>query len=81
MLHVAVHIIKGWPGPLPPPCRFFLFLVIMLLVHQSSVSIFRAIGALCRAVVLSNMVSFLYVGGALLFNGFIIEQSELLSCF
>jgi hypothetical protein len=39
---------------------------------------FRAIAAICRAVVVTNMVAFLYVGGVMLFNGFIIQQGAML---
>ena len=59
-------------------CRFFLYLLILFLTNQASIMGFRAIAAICRAVVVSNMVAFLYVGGVMLFNGFIIQQGAAL---
>lgn len=56
--------------------RFFIFLVIVLLVHQTAITIFRAIGAVLRAVVLANVGAFVFIGCALLFNGYIIQQRE-----
>ena len=61
--------------------RFFLYLLMLFLTNQASIMGFRAVAAVCRAVVVTNMVAFLYVGGVMLFNGFIIQQSAALSCF
>lgn len=43
---------------------------------QVSIGIFRLISAAFRAVVLSNTMAFSYVGGAMLFNGFIIQLQD-----
>jgi len=37
-------------------CRFFLYILILFLTNQASIMGFRAIAAVCRAVVVSNMV-------------------------
>ena len=58
--------------------RFFLFALIMVLTNHTAISIFRAVAAIFRAVVISNMMAFLFVGFFLLFNGFIIQQGVLL---
>ena len=36
--------------------RFFLYILILFLTNQASIMGFRAIAAVCRAVVVSNMV-------------------------
>ena len=57
-------------------CRFFYFFLIMFLVHQTAMTIFRAIGVVLRAVVLANVGAFLFIGCALLWNGFIIQKGQ-----
>ena len=42
-------------------CSFFYFLLIMVLVNQTSITIFRCIAAIFRAVVLSNVLAFIYI--------------------
>ena len=57
-------------------CRFFLCLLIAYLAHIVSVSQFRAITAICRTLVLSNIAAFLLVMMAFLFGGVLIPKSE-----
>jgi len=57
-------------------CRFFLFLLINFLCHSVSVSQFRAIAAITRALVLANISAFLLVLMSFLFGGFIIAKRE-----
>ncbi len=56
--------------------RFFLYLLIMGLVNQTSITIFRATAAIGRAVVLCNVVAFIYIAYSLMLCGFIITYGE-----
>ena len=40
----------------PVQRRFFLYVLILFLTNQASIMGFRAIAAVCRAVVVTNMV-------------------------
>ena len=44
----------------------------MTLINQTGITVFRAIAAIGRAVVLCNVLAFIYIAYALLFCGFII---------
>ncbi len=57
-------------------CRFFLYFLIHGLVNQTSITIFRATAAIGRAVVLCNVVAFIYIAYSLMLCGFIISYSE-----
>ena len=48
----------------------------MTLINQTGITVFRAIAAIGRAVVLCNVLAFIYIAYALLFCGFIIPYSE-----
>ena len=51
----------------------------MTLINQTGITVFRAIAAIGRAVVLCNVLAFIYIAYALLFCGFIIPTGAL-SC-
>eukprot|EP00891_Asterochloris_glomerata_P006227 jgi/Astpho2/6227/Aster-03635 len=61
----------------PQPGRFFLFLLYTFLVNQQAITIFRAIAAVGREVVLCNAFCFCYIGFGLLCNGFLVLQINL----
>ena len=61
-----------WPGGW---CRVFEYWAIMTLINQTGITVFRAIAAIGRAVVLCNVLAFIYIAYALLFCGFIIPLS------
>ena len=54
--------------------RFFLYFLIMALVNQVAITLFRTIGAIGRAAVLCNVASFIYIAFTLMLCGFIIVQ-------
>ena len=56
-------------------CRVFEYWAIMTLINQTGITVFRAIAAIGRAVVLCNVLAFIYIAYALLFCGFIIPLS------
>lgn len=47
----------------------------MFLVNQTSMIIFRALAAIGRAVVLCNVIGFIYIAYSLMLCGFIITYS------
>ena len=53
-------------------CRLLEYFAIMTLINQTGITVFRAIAAIGRAVVLCNVLAFIYIAYALLFCGFII---------
>ncbi len=59
---------------LPAWRRFFLYFVIMFLVNQTSMTIFRAVAAIGRAVVLCNVIAFIYIAYSLMLCGFIVTH-------
>lgn len=58
-------------------CRFFLYFLIMFLVNQTSITVFRATAAIGRAMVLCNVVAFIYIAYSLMLCGFIITKGGL----
>ena len=56
------------------PCSFFLYFLVMALVNQVAITLFRAIGAIGRAAVLCNVAAFIYIAFTLMLCGFIIIQ-------
>ena len=57
-------------------CRFLITLATGLCVHQASISMFRAVGAIGRQPVISSALGFLLMTGVILFNGFVIAPGE-----
>ena len=53
----------------------------MTLINQTGITVFRAIAAIGRAVVLCNVLAFIYIAYALLFCGFIIPLGTVLPFF
>ena len=53
-------------------CRLFEYFAIITLINQVGITVFRAIAAIGRAVVLCNVLAFVYIAYALLLCGFII---------
>ena len=54
----------------------FEYWAIMTLINQTGITVFRAIAAIGRAVVLCNVLAFIYIAYALLFCGFIIPLGK-----
>jgi hypothetical protein len=54
---------------------FFEYFIILALINQTGITIFRAIGAIGRAPVLCNVAAFLFIAYSLLLCGFTITQS------
>ena len=52
----------------------------MTLINQTGITVFRAIAAIGRAVVLCNVLAFIYIAYALLFCGFIIPLGSKPCC-
>ncbi|CAL8470297.1 g9839 [Coccomyxa elongata] len=71
---VMTYFVVGFA---PDPGRFFLYLLIMGLVNQTSITIFRATAAIGRAVVLCNVVAFIYIAYSLMLCGFIITYGNI----
>lgn len=42
-------------------CRFFYYMLMLVLINQASITIFRCIAAIFRAVVLANVMAFVYI--------------------
>ena len=55
-------------------CRFFCFYVILFLVHQTAVAMFRVIAALTRNLVLATSLGSLFLVIYLMLSGFILAQ-------
>lgn len=51
-----------------------MYLLVMILLNQVSISIFRSVAAIFRAVVIANTAAFVYIACALLFSGYIIQE-------
>ena len=58
-------------------CRLFEYFAIITLINQVGITVFRAIAAIGRAVVLCNVLAFVYIAYALLLCGFIIPLGTL----
>ncbi|EIE26053.1 ATP-binding cassette transporter [Coccomyxa subellipsoidea C-169] len=71
---VMTYFVVGFA---PDPGRFFLYFLIHGLVNQTSITIFRATAAIGRAVVLCNVVAFIYIAYSLMLCGFIISYSNI----
>lgn len=56
--------------------RFFLYFLIMALINQVAITLFRTIGAIGRAAVLCNVASFIYIAFTLMLCGFIITEGR-----
>ncbi|KAK9811201.1 hypothetical protein WJX73_009709 [Symbiochloris irregularis] len=61
-------------GFAPSAGRFFIYLAIHLLEHTVAVTLFRAASAIGRTAVPANIVSFMLLGLALFFTGFVIQK-------
>ena len=58
----------------PALSRFFIYLAVHLLEHTIAVTLFRAAAAIGRTAVPANIVSFMSLGLALFFTGFVIQH-------
>ena len=55
-------------------CRFLCFYIILFLVHQTAVAMFRVIAALLRNIVLATALGSLFLVIYLMLSGFILAQ-------
>ena len=53
-----------------------MFLLLLLLVHQWSVALFRMMGALCRNIVVANAVGLMFMLLVFLMGGFVITKQN-----
>lgn len=58
-------------------CRVFMFLLLLFLVHQWSVALFRMMGALCRNIVVANAVGLMFMLLVFLMGGFVITKQNI----
>ena len=68
------HLHVGYKKDAVCARRFFLYFLIMALINQVAITLFRTIGAIGRAAVLCNVASFIYIAFTLMLCGFIIVQ-------
>ncbi|KAK9806328.1 hypothetical protein WJX72_010375 [[Myrmecia] bisecta] len=64
-------------GMAPDASRFFIFMAVLFLEHQLSVTLFRSIAALVRTMVITNSVSCFACGFVLLLNGFTLPKGRI----
>jgi hypothetical protein len=55
-------------------CRFLCFYIILFLVHQTAVAMFRVIAALLRNLVLATALGSLFLVIYLMLSGFILAH-------
>ena len=53
-----------------------MFLLLLFLVHQWSVALFRMMGALCRNIVVANAVGLMFMLLVFLMGGFVITKQN-----
>lgn len=53
-----------------------MFLLLLFLVHQWSVALFRMMGALCRNIVVANAVGLMFMLLVFLMGGFVITKQS-----
>lgn len=61
---------------LAPLCRFFVYWLILFLVHNMAVTLFRAIGALARDLVVANAVGSLSLLAIMMMGGFVLPRNQ-----
>ncbi len=54
-----------------------MFLLLLFLVHQWSVALFRMMGALCRNIVVANAVGLMFMLLVFLMGGFVITKQNI----
>lgn len=57
-------------------CRFFVYWLILLLVHNMAICLFRAIGALARDLVVANAIGSLALLAIMMMGGFVIPKAS-----
>lgn len=65
----------------PLPRRFFVYWLILFLVHNMAVTLFRAIGALARDLVVANAVGSLSLLLIMMMGGFVLPRAEVRIAF
>ena len=58
-------------------CRFFVYWLLLFLVHNMAICLFRAIGALSRDLVVANACGSLALLTIMLMGGFVIPKSSI----
>ena len=64
-------------------CRFFMYWLLLFLTHNMAISLFRAIGALSRNIVVANALGSMALFMLLLLGGFLLSVGErsMYACF
>ena len=57
-------------------CRFFVYWLLLFLVHNMAICLFRAIGALSRDLVVANAVGSLALLAIMMMGGFVIPKAS-----
>ncbi len=73
------YLKDSWQSGLCACCRFLCFYIILFLVHQTAVAMFRVIAALTRNLVLATSLGSLFLVIYLMLSGFILAQRMTLS--
>ena len=60
-------------------CRFFYFWLIMFLIHQMSVGMFRLMGAIGRTIVIATTMGSTLVLFIVTLSGFVLAYSQVIS--
>ncbi|KAF2312683.1 hypothetical protein GH714_039581 [Hevea brasiliensis] len=61
----------------PEAGRFFRQLLLLFVIHLTSVSMFRLIASICQTMVASTTIGSLFIVTSLMFGGFIIPKSSM----
>ena len=62
---------------MPPPRRFFIFWLILLLTHFMAVTLFRCIGHVTRSIVVANACGSLALLAMMMLGGFVLTKSQI----
>ena len=57
-------------------CRFFVYWLILFLVHNMAICLFRTIGALARDLVVANAIGSLALLAIMMMGGFVIPKAS-----
>ena len=58
-------------------CRFFMHLLLLFLIHQFGVSLYRAVATAARNIVVANAAGMMFLLCVFLMDGFVIQRRYL----
>mmetsp|Transcript_9242 Transcript_9242/g.27733 ORF Transcript_9242/g.27733 Transcript_9242/m.27733 type:complete len:1604 (+) Transcript_9242:484-5295(+) len=71
-------VIVYWSiGLAPEASRFFIFVVILVVMHQLGVAMFRAFGALCRSETVANTFGSFFFLTIMILGGFVLAKPDI----